>query len=169
MAISGMSTLPSAVLTTTATLPLRMQCAHGYSGCIGVLSIGCQGTETYYSFGNDRTALCDHGRFASQDSPFPWRDGCGDDTASPIPVGQRKPNPWGIFDMHGNAWEWVEDCSTPPTDPFSRARSCVDARIMRGGSWANNPWELGSAVRRLMGLTFRRSNIGFRVALSLGD
>src|SRR6266446_4543203 len=42
MAISGMSDVPSAALTTPATAPLRMQWAHGYSGCIGVLSIGCQ-------------------------------------------------------------------------------------------------------------------------------
>src|SRR5947209_15153988 len=41
VAISGTSTVPSAALTTPATAPLRMQCAHGYSGCIGVLSIGC--------------------------------------------------------------------------------------------------------------------------------
>jgi formylglycine-generating enzyme required for sulfatase activity/DNA-binding winged helix-turn-helix (wHTH) protein len=127
------------------------------------------GTETYYSFGDNSTALCDYGRFANHDSPFPWRDGCGDDTAGPIPVGRRKANPWGIFDMHGNAWEWVEDCSTPPTDQFSASRDCVDARIVRGGSWANQPWELGSAARRLMDLTWRRSNIGFRVALSLAE
>jgi formylglycine-generating enzyme required for sulfatase activity len=127
------------------------------------------GTETYYSFGNARTALCDYGRFANQNSPFPWRDGCGNDTAGPIPVGQRMPNPWGIFDMHGNAWEWVDDCSTPPTDSFSRGRTCVDSRIVRGGSWANNPWELGSAIRRLMSPMNRRTNIGFRVALSLAE
>ena len=42
IAISGMSSVPSAALITPETLPLRMQCAHGYSGCIGVLSIGCQ-------------------------------------------------------------------------------------------------------------------------------
>src|SRR5712671_1855505 len=41
-AISGMSALPSTAVTTAATLPLWMQCAHGYSGCIGVLAIGCQ-------------------------------------------------------------------------------------------------------------------------------
>src|SRR4029077_18373161 len=62
------------------------------------------GTETYYSFGHDRTALCDHGRFRDEGFPFPWRVGCRDDTAGPISLGQRKPNPWGIFDMHGNAW-----------------------------------------------------------------
>src|SRR5262249_39632354 len=68
------------------------------------------GTRTRYSFGDDVTALCAHGRFADVGTPFPWRDGCGSDAAGPMPVGQLKPNPWGIFDMHGNAWEWVEDC-----------------------------------------------------------
>src|SRR5262250_3400921 len=41
-AISGISAVPSTAFTTPATEPLRIQCAHGYSGCIGVLSIGCQ-------------------------------------------------------------------------------------------------------------------------------
>jgi formylglycine-generating enzyme required for sulfatase activity len=63
------------------------------------------GTQTRYSFGDDVTAICAHARFANVGTSFPWRDGCGSDTAGPIPVGQLKPNPWGLFDMHGNAWE----------------------------------------------------------------
>jgi formylglycine-generating enzyme required for sulfatase activity len=130
------------------------------------------GTQTYYSFGDADTTLCAYGRFADNRTPFPHQDGCGDDPASPIPVGERKPNPWGIFDMHGNAWEWVEDCA--PGDAFDGFQptdvvACLDSRILRGGSWANNPWELGSAVRRLMPLMVHRSHIGFRVALSLGE
>lgn len=131
------------------------------------------GTQTYYSFGNAASELCDHGRFADLDSPFPWRDGCSNDTAGPIPVGQRKPNPWGIFDMHGNAWEWVADCWTTnatPTDgsAISLPGGC-ELGILRGGSWANRPWELGSPVRRQMSLASRGPHIGFRVAVSLGD
>jgi formylglycine-generating enzyme len=131
------------------------------------------GTHTWYSFGDDVTALCSHGRFAELNSPFPWRDGCSYDTASPIPVGQLTPNPWGIFDMHGNAWEWVEDCWTAnasdvPTDgsAFSPPENCL-LRAARGGSWANKAWELGSAVRRSFRAAFRGNQIGFRVALSL--
>jgi len=131
------------------------------------------GTQTYYSFGNDMSDLCDHGRFVDPDSQFRWRDGCSNDTPSPIPAGQRKPNPWGIFDMHGNAWEWVEDCWATDATPadgsaFSPPGGC-DMGVMRGGSWANRPWELGSPVRRQMSLAARSSHIGFRVALSLGE
>jgi formylglycine-generating enzyme len=127
-------------------------------------------TETYYSFGDAEP--CAYGRFANNRTPFPHRDGCGDDMASPIPVGQLKPNPWGIFDMHGNAWEWVDDCA--PGDTFDGFQptdvvTCLDSRVARGGSWANNAWELGSPVRRIMGLNWRRNHIGFRVALSLGE
>ena len=133
------------------------------------------GTPSYYSFGNDAAALCGHGRFANLDSPFPWRNGCGNDTASPIPVGQLKPNPWGIFDMYGNAWELVEGCWTTnasyiPNDgsAFSPAGGCATG-VMRGGSWANFRWELGSPVRRAVNLAFRGSQVGFRVALSLAE
>jgi formylglycine-generating enzyme required for sulfatase activity len=129
-------------------------------------------TQTYYSFEDTDSTPCDYGRFDNNRTPFPHMDGCGEDTASPIPVGQRKPNPWGIFDMHGNAWEWVEDCA--PGDTFdgfqpTKVRTCLDSRVVRGGSWANNAWELGSPVRRLMDLTWRRNHVGFRVALSLGE
>src|SRR5262249_928105 len=133
------------------------------------------GTHTRYSFGDEGTALCAHGRFADVGTPFPWRDGCGSDAAGPIPVGQLKPNPWGIFDMHGNAWEWVEDCWTPdaseiPADgsAFSPSANCTE-RVIRGGSWANGPLMLRSAARRGMNAEFRENHFGFRVALSLGD
>jgi formylglycine-generating enzyme required for sulfatase activity len=133
------------------------------------------GTRTWYSFGNDVTELCAHGRFADLNSPFPWRDGCSNQVAGPIPVGQLTPNPWGIFDMHGNAWEWVEDCWTPNVPDTPADASAVSPpgicvfRVARGGSWANKPWELGSAVRRSFRAAFRGNQIGFRVALSLGD
>jgi len=133
------------------------------------------GTQTMYSFGNNRDALCAYGRFADIESPFPWRDGCLHDTASPIPVGQLRPNPWGIFDMHGNAWEWVEDCWTPnaleiPTDgsAFLRSGSC-GVGVMRGGSWANPSRQQRSAARRGVTMGAHANHIGFRVALSLGS
>jgi formylglycine-generating enzyme required for sulfatase activity len=132
------------------------------------------GTQTMYSFGDDASALCTYGRFADPGPSFPWRAGCSAGAAGPIPVGQLMPNPWGIFDMHGNAWEWVEDCWTTntseiPTDgsAFSRPHGC-SMRVIRGGSWANGPSWQRSAVRREMGKWHHYNNIGFRVALSLG-
>ena len=133
------------------------------------------GTQTIYSFGNEPSTICAFGRFADPDSSFPWREGCGPAAAGPIPVGQLMPNPWGIFDMHGNAWEWVEDCWTPNTSeipadgsPFSRPNGC-SMRVIRGGSWANGPSRLRSAARREMGRWSHYNNVGFRIALSLGE
>jgi sulfatase modifying factor 1 len=135
------------------------------------------GTSTMYSFGDDETALCAYARFADLSSSFEWRGTCRSDTVahSPLPVGSLKPNQWGIFDMHGNAWEWVEDCWTPnpsdmPTDgsAFSRPGNC-EVGVMRGGSWAAPYTKLRSATRWPTRATSHYYHLGFRVALSLGD
>jgi formylglycine-generating enzyme required for sulfatase activity/DNA-binding winged helix-turn-helix (wHTH) protein len=135
------------------------------------------GTSTMYSFGDDETALCAYARFADLGSIFEWRGGCRSDTAAygPLPVGSLRPNPWGIFDMHGNVWEWVEDCWTPnasdmPTDgsAFSRPDGC-DVGVMRGGSWAAPYAKVRSATRWPARATSHYHHLGFRVALSLGE
>ena len=135
------------------------------------------GTSTTYSFGDDETALCGYARFADLGSRLGWGNTCRSDTAAygPLPVGSLKPNQWGIFDMHGNAWEWVEDCWTPipseiPTDgsAFSRAGSC-EVGVMRGGSWAAGRAKVRSATRWPMTATSHYHHIGFRIALSLGE
>jgi formylglycine-generating enzyme required for sulfatase activity len=130
------------------------------------------GTQTRYSFGDDETALCAYARFANGKSRFPSRDGCSRDTTGPIRVGQLKPNPWGIFDMHGNAWEWVEDCWTPDPSEIpidgSRPGSC-ERGVTRGGSWAIGAWRLRSATRRGRLMAVHENHVGFRVALSFGE
>jgi formylglycine-generating enzyme required for sulfatase activity/DNA-binding winged helix-turn-helix (wHTH) protein len=135
------------------------------------------GTTTAYSFGNDEGALCAYARFADLGSQFGWRDGCRSDMVAygPLPVGSLKPNPWGLFDMHGNAWEWVEDCWTPnpleiPTDgsAFSRPGNC-EVGVVRGGSFAAGARRVRSAIRAPVNTGTQVYNNGFRVALSLGD
>jgi formylglycine-generating enzyme required for sulfatase activity len=132
------------------------------------------GTQTAYSFGDDMTPLCAFARTTDVRSRLPSRDGCRRDTAGAFPVGQLKPNPWGIFDVHGNAWEWVEDCWTPdsseiPADgsAYSLPSGCEDG-VTRGGSWAIGPWRLRSATRTERPMASRENHVGFRVALSLG-
>jgi len=134
------------------------------------------GTSTRYSFGNDETSLCSYARFADLGSQFGWGDGCRSKVASygTTPVGMLKPNPWGLFDMHGNAWEWVEDCWTPdpqqmPVDgsAFTRPGSC-ETGVIRGGSFAAGSRRVRSAIRSPSRTTKHFYNSGLRVALSLG-
>ena len=91
------------------------------------------------------------------------------------PVGQKKPNAWGLFDMHGNAAEWVADCygidyyrMSPKEDPPGKKEG--DTRVIRGGGWYNNLWNLRAARRYNQGNIPSRggANNGFRVAI-IGD
>jgi formylglycine-generating enzyme required for sulfatase activity len=135
------------------------------------------GSNTSYSFGNDETALCAYARFADLDSQFGWRTTCHSKIAAygPLPVGSLKPNPWGLFDMHGNAGEWVEDCWTPkvpdiPTDgsSFSLPGGC-DMGVVRGGSFTSRARRTRSAMRVPVRTALQFFNSGFRVALSLDE
>jgi formylglycine-generating enzyme required for sulfatase activity/DNA-binding winged helix-turn-helix (wHTH) protein len=133
------------------------------------------GTTARFSFGSDETALCAYARFADLSSRFGWHDACRSDitTYGPVPVGSLKANPWGIFDMHGNAWEWVEDCWTPnaseiPTDgsAFARPGNC-EVGVVRGGSFAAGSRRVRSATRSPVQTAKHNYNDGFRVVLSL--
>src|SRR5215831_12484819 len=135
------------------------------------------GTTSRYSFGNEESALCAFARFADLGSQFGWRDGCHSELAAygAAPVGSFKPNQWGIFDMHGNAWEWVEDCWTPnpleiPVDgsAFSRPGNC-EMGVMRGGSFSSSSLMVRSAIRSPMRTAQHYFNTGLRVALTLSD
>jgi formylglycine-generating enzyme required for sulfatase activity len=135
------------------------------------------GTTTAYSFGNDADKLCEFARFADGDSSFPWRSGCHSGAFEPgaLRVGMLAPNPWGLFDMHGNAWEWTEDCWTSeprllPLDgsAFTRREDC-DRRTMRGGGWAAERRRTRSAQRQAQSATARYYHLGFRVALPLAS
>jgi formylglycine-generating enzyme required for sulfatase activity len=135
------------------------------------------GAPSRYSFGNDESTLCLYARFADLNSQFGWHDACHSELVAygAAPVGSLKPNPWGIFDMHGNAWEWVEDCWTPnpleiPVDgsAFSRPGNC-EMGVMRGGSFSSSSLMVRSAIRSPMRTAQHYFNVGFRVALTLGD
>jgi formylglycine-generating enzyme required for sulfatase activity len=135
------------------------------------------GTRTSYSFGDDDSDLCAYARFADLSSRFVWHDACrsGTTTDGPLPVGSLKPNAWGLFDMHGNAWEWVEDCWTStaseiPLDgsAFVRPGNC-EMGVIRGGSFAAGARRVRSAIRQSAPTAMHNYNNGFRVALALGD
>ena len=88
------------------------------------------------------------------------------------PVGSFKANPFGLYDMAGNVWQWVQDCwhedyNGAPTDGFSWATGDCEKRVVRGGSWYYYPADPRSAYRYGDKKDDRNYNTGFRVARNL--
>ena len=88
------------------------------------------------------------------------------------PVGSFKPNPWGIYDMHANIWEWTSDCwnkthAFAPTDQTPRTDGNCDRRTVRGGSWYYFPQLARSVSRDSHPQHLWSYNVGIRLGLPL--
>ena len=86
-----------------------------------------------------------------------------------VPVGSFPSNAFGLYDVHGNVWEWTQDCwnggySGAPGDGSAWARGDCSMRVLRGGSWGYIPGNLRSAFRVRLVTVDRSINVGFRVA-----
>ena len=120
------------------------------------------GTTTEWSHGNDQSMLGNYAWYA---------ENSGGKTQA---VGQKLPNAFGIFDMHGNVWEWTQDCwhedyVGAPTDGSAWTTGCRyhNSRVLRGGSWVIYPADLRSAIRNWIIPDIRYNIIGFRLARTL--
>jgi len=84
------------------------------------------------------------------------------------PVGQKRANDFGLNDMHGNVWEWVQDCwddsyAGAPADGSAWTTGECSKRVIRGGSWDNDVNYLGSAYRSWFSRNSRYDTLGFRL------
>ena len=120
------------------------------------------GSETEFFFGS----------FAKRLGEFAWYSENSD--AKTHPVGKKKPNGWGLYDMHGNVWEWVEDewhdsYDGAPVD----GRAWIDNprgsyRVKRGGGWNLGAQFCRSAMRGVLRPDDRNGDVGFRLSRSVG-
>lgn len=110
---------------------------------------------------------------------YPWGDemlpgmgvchsDCGEAADMSAIVGSAKPNAFGLFDLHGNVWEWVQDCwnetyDGAPADGSAWNKGDCERRVARGGGWLSFSWELRSTVRVAQPSSIHFHTLGFRV------
>jgi formylglycine-generating enzyme required for sulfatase activity len=115
------------------------------------------GTSTQFSFGDNASLLIESAWFI-QNAGRALR-----------PVAQKAPNAWGIYDMHGNVWEWCLDWhgeySGGSVSDYSGPRS-GKSRVFRGGSWIRPAVDCRSASRSFAGPTYQNNDLGFRVVIN---
>ena len=124
------------------------------------------GTSTKWSFGDNESQLSDYAWYLGNSKR--WFGG-----AQTQRVAQKRPNAFGLFDMHGNVWEWVQDCwhdnySGAPMDGSAWTTACSNSnRILRGGSWIDFSVSLHSANRSRSAPDSRYDSFGLRLARTL--
>ncbi len=135
------------------------------------------GAYPRYFFGNDETDLCTYANGldatakASGETPANWTySSCKDGHVFTAPVMSFKPNAFGLYDVHGNAWTLTQDCWNAkyvgaPDDGTAWTTGNCSQRVVRGGSWADFPWLLRAAARNRY--YFRNGLVGLRLARTL--
>jgi formylglycine-generating enzyme required for sulfatase activity len=146
--ISAFCQLLSDMTGRTITLPSEAQWEYACRA----------GTTTLYSFGDSYSLLGDYAWYSANS---------GDQTH---PVGTKLPNPWGLYDMHGNIWEfcldkWHENYEGAPTDGSAWEPDNLTDHIIRGGGYGGDPGRLRSATRPNYGYNpvYGIRGVGFRV------
>ena len=125
-----------------------------------------------YSFGDSEGMLCAYGNVADRTAQQRFNNwtvaSCDDGELYTAPVGGYRPNQFGLHDMHGNVWEWTEDCdydsyAGAPSDGAAWTTGDCAQRVNRGGSWYNGPRNPRSSGRNRGTTDFRYDTLGFRL------
>ncbi len=112
---------------------------------------------------------------ANYDGNYTYNGGSkGEWRQKTVPVKSFQANPWGLYQVHGNVWDWVEDCRhgdyhNAPGDGSAWTTGECTYRVLRGGSWSNDPRYLRAAFRFINGPVDRYDIWGFRVGLGWQD
>ena len=96
----------------------------------------------------------------------------GESREQTVPVDAFKPNPWGLYQVHGNIWEWTQDCyqdsyNGAPADGSAWTSGDCSHWVARGGSWGSSPEVLRSAYHIGIASISSGNLLGFRVARTL--
>jgi formylglycine-generating enzyme required for sulfatase activity len=128
------------------------------------------GTTTPFWWGNSITPQ--EANYNGTTDPYKGGGSKGEWRKATVPVDTFKANPWGLYSVHGNVWEWTEDCLNDknagnPGDGSPRTSGDCSHRVVRGGSWSGSPRSLRSADRGGNSTGSRGGSYGFRLARTL--
>ena len=155
-----------------------------------VINISWHDAQAYADWLSEQTGLTfrlpseaewEYAARAGTETEYPWGDSIGSGNANCLecgsrwagqgvssPAGSFESNAFGLHDMHGNVWEWVQDCwndsyEGAPTDGSAWESGECERRVLRGGSWDFSPRWLRSAARNRYNASSSLEGIGFRV------
>ena len=130
-------------------------------------------TNSPWHFGSNEAGLCVYANVIDRESAKVFQESkfadCADGATFTAAVGSYQPNGFGLYDMHGNVWEWTADCwnenyEGAPLDGSAWRSGDCEKQVLRGGSWIYNPRQLRVTYRNGGKMVFRGSSHGFRLA-----
>ena len=133
------------------------------------------GTKTTYFWGDNPDDACKYANVADLTAKKRWKNwtvfNCDDKFVVSAPVGKFLPNGYGLYDMSGNVWQWVEDVydkraytNLPKYNPVNEGSG--EYRVERGGGWSNGPLGVRVSHRVPLNPDFRHHALGFRLVMT---